>query len=115
MAETPGVTLSGAYAWANKPTDTSVYTPTGAYSYNGFGTGRLTAQNIGTGEYAIGIPGAPNFASSVTLVTSIIAPGLNNDSNFCNVEQTFPVVVACFSKTGKPVNSPFIVNFQSAQ
>jgi hypothetical protein len=114
LAETPGVTLNGAYAWANKPSETTVYTPPSAYNYNGFGTGKLTAQNTGTGRYAIGIPGSPNFSSSTVLLTTINTAS-NTDSNYCNVGQLFPITVNCFKQDGKPINSAFIVNFQTAQ
>ncbi len=109
----PGVgTFGGAFAYANDPTSTNVYTPLLNHQFNGFGTGHLTAQKTGTGLYTVTIPGALNYTSSTALVT---ATGTGN--GYCNLAgwTNSAINVACYKQGGVPADSRFEVSFQTAK
>ena len=106
----PGVRTLGAWALANDPTSTNVYTPELGYQYNGFGTGHLTAQKTGTGQYTVTIPGTLVYTSSVALVT---AYGTN--SNYCNIASwtKASIDVACYDTDTEPADTVFDVTLHS--
>lgn len=107
-----GIKPLGAYAFANDLTSTSVYTPNTKDQFNGFGTGKLTAQKTGTGLYTVTIPGTLNYSTSVALVTAV-GPA---SAAYCNIVSwaTSTINVACFKSNGTPVDSRFEVSFQTA-
>ncbi len=103
---------TGAYVWANKPDDTKTYTPAHAYNYNGFKTGRLTAQKIRIGEYTLTVPGETYLSASSMLVT---AYGATN--SFCiavdGINEWYPPQVFCYDQNGNPVDSEFTALLQT--
>jgi hypothetical protein len=107
-----GIKPLGAYAFANDLTSTSVYTPNTKDQFNGFGTGKLTAQKTGTGLYTVTIPGTLNYSTSVALVTAV-GPA---SAAYCNIVSwaTSTINVACFKTGGTPIDSRFEVSFQTA-
>jgi hypothetical protein len=102
----------GAWAWANDDTDTNVYTPDKTYQYSGFRTGKLTAQEVATGEYAVTIPGNLSYSTSHVLVTTY-----NGSNDYCNIFDwsTSTMYVLCWAQGGTPVDSEFDVTFQTAE
>jgi hypothetical protein len=104
-----GAKSRAASAWANNPTSTKAYAPN--IQYNGFGTGQLTTQKTGTGQYVVTIPGTVNYGTSNALVT---AYGLGG--NYCNIAgwTTNAISVACYNQSGAPADSQFDVSFQTA-
>jgi hypothetical protein len=106
----PGAKPLGAWAFANNPASTKVYTPMLAYQHNEFGTGSLTAQKTGS-RYTITIPGTLSYKTS-TIVVTAIGPG----SDYCNVMSwtTSAISVGCFRQGGVPADSKFDVLFQTA-
>lgn len=108
----PGAKTVGAWVFANNLTSTSVYTPNANFQYNGFGTGRLTAQQTGTGQYTITIPGTLSYSSSVALVTAT-----GNNNAFCNIVDwaTATIHVACYHPRGILADTRFNLVFQSVE
>ncbi len=104
-----GVQARAASALANNPTSTKAYAP--PIQYNGFGTGRLTAQKTGTGQYTVTIPGTVSYGTSNALVTAY-----GSGSNYCNIAgwTTNAISVACYDQSGAPADSQFDVSFQTA-
>ncbi|HLY05812.1 MAG TPA: hypothetical protein VKR31_08705 [Rhizomicrobium sp.] len=104
---------TGAWAWADDDTSTSVYTPSTYYQYNGFRTGKLTAQKLGTGTYAVYIPGTLAYNTSHVLVT---AYGSDN-SNYCNTYfwGSSEAEVLCYAQGGVPADTQFDLTFQTAE
>jgi hypothetical protein len=99
---------TGAYAWADKPDHTKIYTPPRAFNYNGFGTGGLTVAWQRTGLYAVTLPGVKYLDAASVLVTA------NGDGNTtCSAGGYIPVDVNCFDQNGNPVDSEFSVLFQT--
>ncbi len=111
LGVTPGVKPFGAWALADNSTSTNVYTPNINYQYNNFGTGRLTAQKTGTGQYTVTIPGTLNYGTSVALVTAV-----GDGNTYCNIVSwtTSAINVACYRQGGVPTDSKFDVVFQTA-
>lgn len=100
-------TTKGAYAWASRPSIAS-YTTSGPYSYNGMSVGKLTANQLGKGDYTVTIPGAFTYSRSSVLVTAF-----GSDSSYCNSTDLPSLHVVCFSQGGAPVNSRFDLSFQA--
>jgi hypothetical protein len=111
LAVTKGYAAKGVWAWANDDTSTSVYTPDRTYQYNEFETGRLTAQEVGTGEYLVEFPGSPSYSTSLVLVTAYA-----NNSNYCNVDDwgSDYLYVLCYDEGGNLADTQFDVTFQTA-
>ncbi|HLY05811.1 MAG TPA: hypothetical protein VKR31_08700 [Rhizomicrobium sp.] len=105
----PAVT-SGAWAWANQPESTSLYLPSTTYQYNGFGTGGLTAQKLGTGYYAVYLPGSFTYGASNVQVTAY-----GNTGDYCNVYgwSTDTVYINCWNQLGNATDTYFDVTFQA--
>ena len=101
-----------AYAWADQPANTSVYTPTLAYQYSGFVTGALSAQKTGTGQYTVSVPGTLNYLASDAFVTSY---GAGN--GYCNLLSWVggSINVACYSQGGAPADAQFGTTLQTAE
>jgi hypothetical protein len=103
-------TAQGAYARADQPTQTNPYTPSPAFQFNSFSTGRLAARSTGTGQYSASIPGNLSYSSSIALATAV-----GSDSSYCNVTTWLPIGVACYGQGGNPIDSQFEAAFQTAQ
>jgi len=105
-------TLGGAWLFANDLRSTSPYTPLPSHQYNGFRTGPLTAQKIGTGTYAVTIPGALTYSTSTALVTAV---GAGN--GYCNLAGWghATVNVVCYNRAGALADSRFNVTLQTAR
>ena len=102
----------GAWAWANQPGTTTVYTPSVFYQYNGFQTGNLTAQKLSTGEYAVYLPGNLNYSTSTALVTAY-----GSGNNLCDVDEwnSSVLYVDCWAENGSAADSMFDVALQTAE
>jgi hypothetical protein len=111
FGHTTSSSAKGVYAWANNPSPTKSYTMSPTFQYNGFTTGRLTANKYGTGEYTVTIPGSFGYDFSNVLVT-----GYSGSSNYCNIVDwgSASVNVACYSQGGTPTDSYFDLAFQTA-
>jgi hypothetical protein len=110
FAASTAKTAKAAYGWANMPSAATPYTLPAATRFNSFGTGALTAQNTGTGEYDVTIPGNPSFSSSIALATAH-----GTDNSYCDITTWLPIGVACYAQGGAPVDTQFDVAFQTAQ
>jgi hypothetical protein len=101
--------FKGAYAWADKPGRTEIYTPARAYNYNGFGGGKLTAQKTGTGRYTLNVPNGLEVGGLV-LVSS-----QGKSGTYCSGGDGFegwvPIEISCYDQGGNPVDSQFDVTF----
>jgi len=102
----------GAYAWANKPGDEKIYTPSKTWNFSSFGTGRMTSQKLSTGFYEAGLPGNLSYSSSVAFATAFDE---ENSNAYCNIDQWYPIVVDCYAQGGAEIDSEFDVTFQTAQ
>jgi hypothetical protein len=104
-------TTRGAYAWADQLHNTAGYTPNTVFQYNGFATGPLTAQKIGTGQYTVSIPSLPPSSTSNVIVTAF-----GNGNHYCNVLNWGAgiIYVNCYAQGGGLVDAQFDVGFQDA-
>jgi len=105
---TTAASSQGAWAWANKPADSSVYNPSAIYQYNGFATGRVTSQRTARGQYVVNIPGTLSYSTSDVLVTAY-----GSDSSYCNSSGWFPIYVTCYAQGGATINEDFDANYQT--
>jgi hypothetical protein len=104
----------GAWAWANRPNDAASYVPPAPEQYNGFATGRLTAQKLGTGQYAVNIPGQLIYRSSTILATGYgMGADYCNTSNWVSNPKANTVYVNCYKQGGMPVDAEFDVTLQT--
>ena len=97
----------GVYAWASQPANPSYFT-SGPYSYNAFGTGKLTSTRDGKGLYRVSFDDPFSYSTSDVLVTAY-----GSDSNYCNSGGWTPLYVQCFKQGGAPVNAQFDVSYQT--
>lgn len=95
----------GYYAWASQPANPS-YTTSGPYTYNAWGTGKLTAVRDGQGQYHLDVEDPGGYSTSNVLVTAY-----GTDNSYCNSNGWTPVYVACFRQGGDPINSRFDASF----
>lgn len=114
FGRTTASTSTGAFAYADLPTTTASYTPKNTYQYNGFGTGKLTAQETDKGNYAVTIPGSPAYSESDVLVTAY-----GSDNSYCNSAgwsvSNSTLYVECFKQGGTPVSRAFDAGYQTAK
>jgi hypothetical protein len=104
----------GVWAWANRPNDTVSYEPPAPEQYNGFATGRLTAQKLGTGQYAVNIPGQLSYRSSTILATGYgMGADYCNTSNWVSNATANTVYVNCYKQGGMPVDAEFDMTLQT--
>lgn len=99
----------GAYAWADAPTDSSVYTPDTTYNFSTLGS-QMTAQKTAAGAYTVNIPTINSYETSTVLIT-----GYGPDSTYCNVVDWFPIELQCYKQGGVPIDSKFDVTYQTSQ
>jgi hypothetical protein len=100
-------TTKGFYAWASQPSSAS-YTTSGPYSYNAYGTGKITAVRDDKGYYHLSPPTVGSYSTSNVLVTAY-----GSDNSYCNSSGWYPVYVSCYKQGGDAVNSRFNASFQT--
>jgi hypothetical protein len=107
------VALTGAYAWANKPSSVKRYTPNRVYQYNTYSSGPLTVQRLKgkTGQYQVNLPAGASPASTIAVATAYGLPG-----GYCNIASWSNLVVNvdCYAASGHAANAEFTVLFLAA-
>jgi hypothetical protein len=100
----------GAWAWAELAKSTTPYDTKAAYQFNGFATGKLTAQNQGTGVYNVNVPDYPSYSSSIALVTAY-----GSDNSYCNPNGWLPISVTCYAQGGRQKDDIFDAAYQTSK
>ena len=95
-----------AYVYANKPT-TSSYTPPTAYRYTTGSTPKV--KRTSAGKYNVVLPGLPAGGAAAVTAVGTGTSRCQLTSIAGKVGQT--VGVACFSPSGTPVDSEFMLSF----
>lgn len=98
-------TTQGVYAWASQPGNAS-YQTSGPYSYNAFGTGKLTSVRDGSGSYHVTFSDPSSYSTSQVLVTAY-----GTDNSYCNSDGWTPLNVHCYTQGGASKNSRFNVSY----
>ncbi len=98
--------MLGAYVKNTKPTASGSYVPQSAVSKSTIGTGKPQITHSGTGQYAVSLPGASPYRTSMAMVTingsPSTVPGGNHQT--CNVRNWNPtsstIYVDCYDGFG---------------
>lgn len=103
-----GGSTVGAYAWADKPKRTTLYTPSVPWNFNGAGSDLFQAQNLGHGLYQVNAPAEVENTPSLVLATAVQSTGLAANA-YCNIASWFPISAKCYKQGGVPADSEFNV------
>jgi hypothetical protein len=102
--------ITGAYAWANEPTETKPYKTNMIYQYNSYTSSALKSQLLksGVGQYLVTLPAGGSPTS-----TTVVATAVNNTGDYCNIARwtNTSIYVDCYDGMGVATNSGFNVMF----